>query len=133
MIRHFASKQFVAFLMIGGVSAAINFGSRIVFSFWFGFSFSIFLAFLTGITTAFILSKIFVFKESQQTLKRSAFYFLLVNIFALIQTWLISMILAYYLLPAAGFFNYTNEIAHGAGVIFPVFSSYLGHKYWSFR
>jgi putative flippase GtrA len=49
------------------------------------------------------------------------------------QTWAISMGLAYYVLPAAEVTRFIPEIAHAAGVMFPVFTSYLGHKHWSFR
>ena len=43
------------------------------------------------------------------------------------------MLLAYYLLPAIGVRHYVQEIAHAIGIIIPVFTSYLGHKRWSFR
>jgi putative flippase GtrA len=34
MIDAFASKQFVGFLLTGGVAAAVNFGSRILLNRW---------------------------------------------------------------------------------------------------
>ena len=52
------------------------------------------------------------------------------NVVAVAQTRAISMGLVYYVLPSARF---APEIAHAAGVVFPVFTSYLGHKHWSFR
>ena len=82
---------------------------------------------------AYVLAKLFVFKECQQTASRSITFFILVNGVAILQTWAISMVLAYYLLPALGITVFVREIAHAAGVIFPVFTSYIGHKRWSFR
>lgn len=41
--------------------------------------------------------------------------------------------LAYYVLPGVGVTRFAPEIAHAAGVVFPVFTSYFGHKHWSFR
>lgn len=41
--------------------------------------------------------------------------------------------LAYYVLPSLGITGFAPEIAHAAGVAFPVFTSHLGHKHWSFR
>lgn len=133
MIRHFASRQFVTFVLTGGIAAAVNFGSRIVYSVWVDFSTAVILAYITGMVTAFILARAFVFKDSKTTFHRSAFFFVAVNILAVVQTWAVSMFLAYYALPTAGVERFPQEIAHGVGVIVPVFTSYLGHKYWSFK
>lgn len=133
MIRHFMSRQFLVFLLTGGLAAAVNFGSRIVYNQWCGFSTAVILAYLTGMITAFVLARMFVFKQSSQSMHRSALYFTLVNLVAVLQTWLISMGLALYLLPMLGVTHFTREIAHAIGVAAPVFTSYLGHKRWSFR
>lgn len=133
MIEQFKSRQFFVFLLTGGLAAAVNFGSRILFNRWCSFSLAIVLAYLVGMTTAFVLARLFVFKDSQRTLHHSAMFFVLVNLVAVAQTWLISMALAYYVLPSLGFTRYNAEIAHGAGVMVPVFTSYLGHKRFSFR
>ena len=133
MIQQFMSRQFIVFLLTGGTAAAVNFASRIAYNLWLGFSTAIILAYITGMITAFVLAKLFVFKNSQQSLHRSAMFFVLVNLIAIMQTWLISMGLAYYVLPALGVTLFIREIAHAAGVIVPVFTSYIGHKRWSFR
>lgn len=132
MIRFFANKQFLSFLITGGVAACVNFLSRIVFNQWLSFSSSVILAYLCGMVTAFILAKVFVFKSSRQTLGNAILYFCVVNAFAILQTWLISMLLAYYILPAIGLTSYVRETAHAIGIIIPVFTSYLGHKHFSF-
>lgn len=133
MIRHFMSRQFTIFLATGGAAAVVNFSSRIVYNLWVSFSTAVLLAYVTGMITAFVLAKLFVFTESQQALHRSAFFFVLVNLFAMAQTWIISMGMAYYLLPAMAITHYSREIANAVGIVFPVFTSYLGHKYYSFR
>lgn len=133
MIRAFFSRQFIIFLVTGGIAAAANFLSRIFFNQWLSFSASIIIAYLIGMTIAFILAKIFVFKQSQQSLHKSAAFFVLVNGVAVLQTWGISLALAYSILPALGVEYHTKEIAHAAGVIFPVFTSFIGHKYLSFQ
>lgn len=133
MIKHFASRQFVVFLLTGGTAAAVNFGSRIVYNRWLPFSGAVILAYITGMITAFVLAKVFVFRASSQSTGRSALFFTLVNIVAVVQTWAISMALAYYILPALGVGNFVKEIAHAVGVAVPVFTSYLGHKRWSFQ
>jgi putative flippase GtrA len=132
-MRLFRSRQFGLFLLTGGTAAAVNFGSRILYSRWMGFSPAVILAYITGMITAFILAKLFVFRDSKQTIHRSAGFFILVNLVAILQTWAISVALAYYLLPALGVKLFVQEIAHGVGVIVPVFTSYIGHKRWTFR
>ena len=133
MIKQFFSHQFLLFLLTGGTAAAVNFGSRILYSVWLSFSYAVILAYLTGMVTAFVLAKLFVFKTSQQSMQRSAVFFALVNLVAVAQTWGISMLLLYVVFPAWGFTYYAAECAHAIGVVVPVFTSYLGHKHWSFK
>jgi len=133
VIRAFASRQFGIFLLTGGIAAAVNFGSRIAYNHWLDYSASIVVAYLTGMVTAFALARLFVFTKSSQGLHRSALIFALVNVIAVAQTWVISMVLAHYLLPYLGVQRFVPEIAHAVGIAFPVFTSYLGHKHWSFR
>lgn len=133
MIRQFMSRQFVTFLVTGGIAAAVNFGSRILYNQWLDFSASVILAYITGMITAFLLARVFVFPGGTQSVQRSIGFFVMVNGVAILQTWAVSMGLAYYLLPAMGVTSFVPEIAHAVGVAVPVFTSYLGHKHWSFR
>lgn len=132
MIGQFMTRQFLGFLLTGGLAACVNFGSRIFYNHWFDFSTAVVFAYLTGMVTAFILARSFVFTQGRQSVRRSALFFVLVNGVAVLQTWAISMAL-YYLLPLAGVSRYVPEIAHAVGVAVPVFTSYLGHKKFSFR
>lgn len=133
MINLYFSRQFVTFLITGGMAAAVNFGSRIIYNLWLDFSAAVIVAYITGMITAFFLAKAYVFTESKRTFRHSATLFTVVNIAAIVQTWAVSMVMAYYVLPKVGFDQFVHEIAHAAGVVFPVFTSYLGHKYWSFK
>ena len=119
--------------MTGGIAAAANFGSRILFNRWMDFSSAVILAYITGMVVAFLLAKAFVFRESTQSTNKSILFFIVVNVFAVLQTWLISMGLAVYVLPAMGVKVFVHEMAHAAGIVAPVFTSYLGHKHFSFR
>jgi putative flippase GtrA len=133
MINIFLSRQFFVFIITGGTAAIINFASRLFFNQFMAFSLAILAAYITGMSVAFVLAKIFVFKESSRSFPRSALYFGLVNLFAASQTWIISMGMALYVLPAWGIALFAKEIAHGIGILVPVFTSFLGHKYLSFR
>ena len=133
MIQQFMSRQFLVFLITGSIAAGVNFCSRILYSLWLDFSPAVILAYLTGMITAFVLAKVFVFKDSQQAVHHSAMFFILVNVVAALQTWLISLGLANYVLPTLGIKVLVLEIAHAVGVAVPVVTSYIGHKRWSFR
>lgn len=132
-MRIFLSRQFLAFVITGGMAAAVNFASRILYSQWMSYSAAIVVAYVTGMITAFLLARTFVFTGSRQSMHSSAMLFGLVNLLAVVQVWAISIGLASYVLPAIGVQHYVEEIAHAIGVAFPVFTSYLGHKHWSFR
>ncbi|KIM09349.1 MAG: membrane protein [Sulfurovum sp. PC08-66] len=118
------NKEIVAFLVAGGVAATVNFLSRFGYDYFFDFGTAVLLAYITGMITAFVLNKYFVFAESVHSTFKEALYFVLVNLVAVLQTYLISIWLVLYTLPM---------IAHGVGIVVPVFTSYLGHKFFSFR
>jgi putative flippase GtrA len=121
------------FLITGGTAALVNFSSRILYNNWVSFSSAIILAYLTGMVTAFLLAKFLVFKNSRYSLGKSALIFSVVNMAAIVQTWVVSMGLAFYVLPFMGVTNWVVEIAHAVGIASPAFTSYLGHKYLTFR
>ena len=64
---------------------------------------------------------------------RSFAAFALVNLVAVLQTWLVSVGLRPWLLSMVGAVGLVDLIAHSVGVIVPVFTSFLGHKHISFR
>jgi putative flippase GtrA len=133
MIADLRSKQFLSFLFAGGFAAAINFGSRFFYNDYMSFGNAVILAYITGMITAFTLTKLFVFDESIHSTKKELFYFTLVNIVAIIQTYVISVGVTAYFFPSIQFTFHPEAIAHAIGVTVPVFTSFLGHKYFSFR
>ncbi len=133
MIGAFFSRQFIAFLLAGGTAALVNFSSRIVIDIWLSYSTAIILAYGMGMVTAFLLYRFVVFRGSQRKVHHSVGYFCLVNLAALAQTWAISIALAGYLLPAVGVRWFVPEIAHFFGMAAPALTSFLGHKYLSFK
>jgi putative flippase GtrA len=97
------------------------------------FRYAVVAAYLIGMLTAFALSKLFVFQPSGRHPGHELFYFSLVNLLAIAQVWAVSVGLAEYLFPAIGMTLYPEGIAHAIGIAIPVFTSYLGHKHFSFR
>lgn len=128
-----SGSQFALFILVGGTAAAVNFGSRIVFSLWLGYTAAIALAYLLGMTTAFILNRLFVFRGTTTALHHQVMWFVVVNLLAVTQTLTISLLLAQWLLPAIGWTWQRELCAHAVGVAVPVVTSYIGHKKLSFR
>jgi putative flippase GtrA len=132
MVSQFINREFIVFLGIGGLAAAVNFFSRLVYSRWLDFSEAVIVAYVTGMVVAYILMRLLVFTKSDQPISKSIVFFVLVNGFGILQTFAVSMIL-YYLLPLLGVTRWVPEIAHGVGIAVPAFSSYIGHKRFSFK
>lgn len=127
------SAQFIRFLAAGGLAAAANVGSRIVFSQWMGLPVAVVLAYLVGMSVAFVLMRKYVFAAGGRGIRRQAAIFVLVNVAAVIQTLVVTLLLARFLLPWAGVRNHVELIAHVVGVGVPLVTSFIGHKFWSFR
>lgn len=126
-------RQFLAFVITGGVAALVNVFSRVAFSTFLKFEYAILAAYLIGMVTAYILARRFVFLASRESLRRSFAAFAFVNLIAVMQTWLVSVGLRTLLLPIIGLTALVDLIAHVVGVAVPVFTSFWGHKYISFK
>jgi putative flippase GtrA len=128
-----SGRQFLLFVLTGGAAALVNVISRVGLSLGVRFELAVLAAYAVGMVTAYILARRYVFTDSGQSIRRSFAAFALVNLFAVLQTWLVSIGLRHLLLPIIGAVALVDLIGHGVGVIVPVFTSYLGHKHVSFR
>lgn len=125
--------QFLRFLIAGGVAALANFLSRIVFSLYVGYELAIVMAYLVGMTVAFLLMRSAVFSAGQRALGRQVAWFVGVNILAVAQTLVISVLFARWILPMMGIVEEAELIGHAIGVAIPVVTSYVGHRLFTFR
>jgi putative flippase GtrA len=132
MLRSVQS-QFFRFFLAGAVAAAVNFASRIGLSYVFTYPIAIVIAFFFGITTAFILMRGHVFGASGRPVMHEIAIFVAVNALALLQTLIVSLLLAYIVLPGLGVTVYAETIAHLFGVAVPIITSYAAHKRWTFQ
>ena len=126
-------KRFASFVLVGGFAALVNILARIVASNFMNFQIAVVLAYLIGMVTAFTLSRLYVFDRTGRSVREELTKFTIVNMVALGQVWAVTMLLNYYVLPAIGWTFHPELFAHVAGVASPVFTSYLGHKHFSFR
>lgn len=125
------TRQFARFVLVGGFAAAINVLVRLLMSSVMPFEAAIVVAFVVALAVAFALNRWLVFRttgRAGQQFQR----FLVVNLLALGQVWLISVALARWGLPAMHFTWHAETVAHVIGVASPVVTSYFAHKHFSF-
>ena len=125
-------KRFALFLFAGGTAALVNILSRIAFNWLMPYEVAIVVAYLCGMTTAYLLNKHFVFASSGRGVASEYTRFALVNLAAVAQVWVVSVGLARLVFPAISFIWCADTVAHVIGVTIPVFTSYMGHKHFSF-
>jgi putative flippase GtrA len=126
-------RRFVLFLGAGGIAAAANYGSRFGFSIWFSYPLAIVLAYIVGMAVAFVLMRQYVFDGRGRAMAPQVLRFVGVNVLAVLQPLIVSLLLANWLLPAAGVEQHVEAIAHAFGVAVPVITSYFGHRLATFR
>ena len=148
--------------MAGGIAAGCNFGSRFLFSRYVDYEVAIVLAYLVGMLVAFILMRGQVFNARGKRLLPQVLKFALVNVLAVVQTLIISLVLARWAFPLMGLEAWVEghradfahaagvlapawasmdfstsgvaeALAHLVGVLVPVVTSYFGHKLLTFR
>jgi len=125
--------EFLRFVVVGGVAAAANIGARAFFSMFMGYVPAITCAFFIGLSVAFIANRVWVFQASGKHWAEEAALFTAVNLLGLVQTLAISWALARLVFPWIGMTYHPETIAHAIGVLTPIVTSYLGHKYVTFR
>jgi putative flippase GtrA len=125
------SRRFTLFVLVGGLAAAINIAARWLVNLFTSFEVAIVVAFFVALAVAFLLNRRLVFGSEGSSVDQFR-RFLLVNLVALAQVWLVSMLLARMIFPALGFTWNADTIAHAVGVVSPLAASYLAHKHFTF-
>ena len=121
------------FLITGGIAALGNFFSRILLAHFMSYEWAVALSYLVGMTVGFSLAKIFVFEPSGRKASHEYTRFAAVNVVALTQVWIISVGLARIVFPGLDFSWQAENVAHAIGLSSTAFTSYWGHKHFSFR
>jgi len=124
--------RFLKFLATGGIAALVNLLSRYVLNYLMPFEAAVVMAYLLGMTTAYLLARRFVFDASGRSVASEVRRFVLVNIVALSFVWAISVGLARIVFPAIAFTWHADDIAHLVGVLAPAVTSYVGHSFYTF-
>jgi putative flippase GtrA len=91
------------------------------------------MAFFVGLTTAFLLNRVFVFSAERGTTWRTeAVRFLVVNLLGLAVTMVVSVGCLWILERTLGRSALVEGGAHFAGLSATTITSYIAHKTWTF-
>ena len=127
------SSEFIRFVATGAVAAGVNVAVRIPLGRVMPYSASIIVAYIVGMTTAFVLARLFVFRPAPGSAAGEYMRFALVNMVSLVQVLLVSILTDRIMVSWWGMTWHVRTVAHVMGVTSPVVTSYYGHKLFSFR
>lgn len=133
VVKAFVSRQFLHFLIAGGIAAVVNFGVGLLLSGWLPLYGDIVMGYLAGMLTAFFLFEKNVFGEHRESRSKSVRIFIVVNILGLFQTWIVYALLKDYVFPLVHYHLYPAEMARAIAIIVPTLTSFLGHKFFTFK
>ena len=130
--------EFVRFVATGSIAAISNLAAVWAFQQVVRYEIAVVLGYLVGMVVAFILFQRVMFntpgvKLTRPVLARRIFRFTVVNMVGLALCWLVSIAMLYTVLPALHWTYLPDRIANLFGVAVPAFSSYFGHKFWTYR
>lgn len=123
---------FAMFVAIGGFASLVNLLVRIAINRFTSYEVAIVAAFFVALLTAFELNRAFVFRDAQGRWWPRFGRFFLVNLVALVQVLVISVGLARFLFPAVGMTFHPDTVAHGIGLVSPLFTSFWLHRIFTF-
>lgn len=132
MIRNFFTKQFLGFLVVGGLAAFLHWLARIALSIWLPFSWAVAVAYGVGMLVAFLLNSYFVFPKSEKPRHQQARDFVIVNLLFFPIVWAASLTINRGL-EYVGMVNFTQALAHGIAIAIPMFATFLIYKFVAFK
>ena len=132
-INQFISEQFLRFLIAGGIAAAVNFAVGYSLSGMLPFHGDIIAGHLSGMMVAFFLFGREVFGKTGATQFKEVAIFIAVNAVAMSQTYAVYFVLMHYVFPESMPVSHADVVARAIAIITPIFTSFLGHKYFTFR
>ena len=132
-LRPLLSRQFAAFLLVGGTAAGAQWLSRFAFSHALPYAAAVVCAYAVGVLVAFELNRRFVFPTAPGDRRGQFMRFLAVNAVSFAVVWLVSMLFGEWLLPRFMARPWAEAVGHGVGVLSPAVLSFALHKRYTFR
>jgi putative flippase GtrA len=134
--RDFVSRQFVVFLISGGICAAVNFFGRFLFRPFTSYVVSVVLGFVLGTILSFILNRMITFRATDQRAAPQVVKFLVMTLGCLVLAAAIVRALSglYFMLHVAFITPKQMEsLAHLIAIAICTVYNFLAMKYFSFR
>tara|TARA_A100001015_G_C14468735_1_gene510836 strand:+ start:120 stop:548 length:429 start_codon:yes stop_codon:yes gene_type:complete len=125
------SKQFIYFLIAGGLSAFLNFSIRLILRPYFDIIISATFSYMTALVCAFFLYRKFVFPFSSSPIYTQGKRFLLIQIACMPIVILIFSLLAGFFI-SIGMGIYSEPIAHAISIGTPALITFLLYKLFVF-
>ena len=132
MIRYFLTKQFLGFLVVGGLAALLHWLARILLSVWLPFSTAVIIAYIVGMVVAFLLNSFFVFPKSEKARHTQARDFVWINLLFFPVVWFFSLQIDSWL-KTIGMVSHSEELAHAIAIPLPMFATFLIYKFFAFK
>ena len=133
IISLYASKQFVTFLLVGGIALLFHWLSRFAFNTLVDYGWAIVLAYLVGMGVGYALNRVYVFPYSKRPFHSEIFLFFLVNIASFPLVWVAAFVLGEWILVKLMIREQALALGHGLAILFPVFVNFALHKFITFR
>lgn len=127
----YASKQFLKYVVCGGLSSLVHVMSRLMLSNYMGYGWAVFVSFFIGMPVALFLYRYFVFNARKGSAARQLFLFSITYFGLLPVTWILSVAAER---PFARLFpvDQAQLMAHLIGVIGPVVLNFAYNKFITF-
>ena len=91
MLKHFLSRQFAGFLLVGVTAALLHWLARILLSLLMPFAWAVALAYGVGMAAAFLLNSFYVFPASDKPVEKQARDFIVINTAFFPVVWVVSI------------------------------------------
>lgn len=132
----FFSRQFLRFLLVGGVSALVNFGSGHLLRTFLQVVPSVWIAYVIGTISSFFLNKFYTFRVHDEHMALQGGKFVVVGLTSSLigsgVAW-VAMQLLHLLWPAVLDEGSVGSIAHVAAIGVTTVYNFLAMKFFSFR
>jgi len=127
------SNRAIGFVLVGVFAASVNLAARALLNQLMSYELAVLLAYSIGLTCAFVMNRRYVFNVTSGAPLKQYLKFALVNLLALAQVWMISVLFMRLIFPYIGFYWNSALISHAIGVASPILTSFFAYKYFVFR
>jgi putative flippase GtrA len=131
LVSIYASRQFIKYVLCGGISSLVHITARLILSQYVNFSWAVFLSYFVGMPVALLLYRVFVFHGREGKLSRQFLLFSITYFGFLPVTWVLSVVseaLLVRLMPT----GQAQLLAHLVGVAGPVVLNFAYNKFITF-